>query len=516
MDDRVSPPAAPRANGADLTAFYQLTLLASGLDTVDPLLDALAAHLGVPALTITAPLKEAAGADRRPGAVIVPLVYRDWHLGDLCAPGATNADPAAVAARLEFFGPLVAQHLVLCTRLDEEGPGPLSRAAAAHNSAARDMHDERDRLEAVLDATNDAILLVDTRDTLAMATPQFETFTGISRYDIIGMPVERLAQRTEGQPGLPAAITNVISALAGNFSESLGGEFELAQPLRRVLVWYSLPVYIRRGILLGRIFAFRDATRERELDRMKTDFVSLVSHELRTPLTSVKGFSDLLLENSADRLDAESREYLGIIAFNADRLMALINDILDITRIDTDRIELRPEACQIADAVAQAAQVLASALDQRGHTLTLDLPPDLPPVWADQTRLVQIVTNLLGNAAKYTLEPGDILIRAFVADAADQLPAAAPRGQILPCLVVSIRDTGIGIAPGDNERLFQRFYRAESDAGRGIGGTGLGLAIVKSLVELQGGRVWYESVPQRGSIFSFSIPIARGAHLGAS
>lgn len=492
----------------DLRAFYRLISLAAQFDTLDPLLAILADHLDVASLAIAAPDDRRERATHSDNHLSVPLMYHDRQLGELCAtlrPGANTTD---LAARLEFFSPAIALHLVVSTRFEER-----ATESAQRGRLARDLHDERDRLEAVLEATNDAILLVDTQDTLAMATPQFETFTGISRYDILGMPVDHLVQRIDERPGLPAAMTNMISALAGNFTEGLGGEFELTEPQRRILVWYSLPVYVRSGVLLGRIFAFRDATRERELDRMKTDFISLVSHELRTPLTSVKGFSDLLLETGADQLDAESREYLDIIAFNADRLVALINDILDITRIDTDRIELKPEPCAIGEIIEQVAAPLRTPLDQRGHTLTIDAPRTLPQIWADRSRLAQVISNLLGNAIKYTLQPGEITVRAFVADTASDLPAAAPRAQIFPCVVVSVRDTGIGIAPGDAEKLFQRFYRVETNASRGIGGTGLGLAIVKSLVELQGGRVWFESTPLQGSTFSFSIPAAGGSHL---
>lgn len=492
----------------DREIFHRLAVLATQTDAVEPLLSFLAQALGLSALSISAPENPREWEMAVQNAVAVPLHYRDRHLGNLwCVPVDSDADTAPLAARLAFFSPILALQMAISMRADEDPAGLVSS-----DWLARDLRDERDRLEAVLDATNDAILLVDTHDTLAMATPQLETFTGISRYDILGLPVEQVTRRTGDQPGLPRAMINVIRALAGNYTESLAGEFELTDPQRRTLVWYSLPVYVRSGTLLGRIYAFRDATRERELDRMKTDFISLVSHELRTPLTSVKGFCDLLIEGAASQLDAESREYLGIIAFNVDRLIALINDILDITQIDTDRIELKPEACSTGDVVAAVAKNLETMLQQRGHTLSLDVPSDLPLVWADRSRLVQILTHLLANASKYTLEPGQISIQARAAYSPRDLPLTAPRAQIFPCVVVNVQDTGIGIAPDNSEKVFQRFFRADSGPNRSISGTGLGLAIVKSLVELQGGRVWFESIVDRGSTFSFSIPLAHIGH----
>ena len=493
---------------SDREIFHRLAMLAAQTEAVEPLLAFLAEALDLPALSISAPKSPHEREPSDPGPLSVPIRYRERHLGDLCAPVAPDADTADLGARLAFFGPIIALQMAISMRSEDD-----TASLAPSDRQAWDLRDERDRLEAVLDATNDAILLVDTHDTLVMATPQFETFTGISRYDILGLPVEQVRSRTGDQPGLPRVMLNVIRALAGNYTESLAGEFELTEPQRRTLVWYSLPVYVRRGTLLGRIYVFRDATRERELDRMKTDFISLVSHELRTPLTSVKGFCDLLIEGAASQLDAESREYLEIIAFNADRLIALINDILDITRIDSDRIELKPEACSIGDAVAEAVKALGIMLKQRGHTLTLDVPSDLPPVWADRSRLAQILAHLLTNASKYTLEPGHITVQARAVQSGDDLPPAAPRAQIVPCVVVSVQDTGIGIAPDNSERIFERFFRVDGYPNRGISGTGLGLAIVKSLVELQGGRVWFESVVERGSTFSFSIPLAHIGHL---
>lgn len=502
-------PSQPEAGvESDRELLHRLARLATQSDAIDPLLSFLAEALALTALAISAPEESPDRESVGENQIVVPLYYRERHLGDLCANVDPDADTDDLEGRLSFFSPIITLQLAISMLGESELPS-LPRP----DSMARDLRDERDRLEAVLDATNDAILLVDTHETLAMATPQFESFTGVSRYDIVGLPVDRLPQRSGEQPGLPPAMTNVIRALANNFTESLGGEFELTEPQRRTLVWYSLPVYVRSGTLLGRIYAFRDATRERELDRMKTDFVSLVSHELRTPLTSVKGFCDLLIEGAADQFDTESREYLEIIAFNADRLITLINDILDITRIETDRIELKPEPCSIGDAVSEAIDSLSLILKQRGHDLALDIPSALPPVWADRTRLTQIVSHLLGNALKYTLEPGRIAVHARAAYSADDLPPSAPRAQIFPCVVVSVQDTGIGITPDDSERVFERFYRVDGGPSRGISGTGLGLAIVKSLVELQGGRVWFESVVDQGSTFSFSIPLAHVGHL---
>ena len=429
---------------------------------------------------------------------IIPLHHRERYLGDLVADAPEDQDGAAFASALAFFAPVVALALAA---------GSGAALAEPPLALADSIHEEHDRLEAVLESTNDAILIIDTAGRVVTVTLLFETFTGIPRYDILGHASEHLLQRIQAMPGLPAQMVNMFASLVDNFAESLGGEFEVTEPKRRVLVWYSLPVYAQTGALMGRIFVFRDATRERELDRMKTEFISLVSHELRTPLTSVRGFIELILDADLRGLDPQVREYLDIIAQNANRLATLLNDILDVTRIETDRVELNPRLCPLQDVIQQVAAEMQPLLSKNQHTLRLDVEPNLPPVWADQVRMAQILTNLFTNAIKYTPDPGTITVRARHVRQADHLPPQASRNQILPCVMVSVQDTGIGISDEDQARLFSRFYRANTKTGQLVGGTGLGLSIVKAFVEMHGGQVWVDSALDSGATFYFTIPI---------
>jgi PAS domain S-box-containing protein len=478
-----------------LIFFHELAVLAVNGSSLSALLVQLRDHLQAGVLTV------GHSADRPPVSdrlIMVPLQHRGHYLGDLYLDLLPGQDSTAVAGRLALFSPLIAMLLASST---------LDDGASAGNGESRQVVlEERDRLEAVLESTNDAILMTDPNGIIVLATLQFETFTGIQRYGVLGLPIEQLVRLIESKEGLPATLAHILNALASNPTDYLGGEFEVFAPQRRVLVWYSLPVNAQSGTRLGRIFAFRDATRERELDRMKTEFITLVSHELRTPLTSVKGFSDLILEVSP-ALDDDTIEYLKIIGMNADRLIALINDILDVTRIESDRVELSPALCPMKEVIWQVVTSMQPMLDERGHRLVLDLEPYLPPVWADPSRMIQILSNLLSNAIKYTLKPGVITVQARSVQSADALPPAAPRDQIVPCVMVAIQDTGLGIAAQDLPQLFQRFYRTNSEASRLVGGTGLGLTIVKSFVEMHGGQVWVESTPGEGSIFAFTIPV---------
>jgi signal transduction histidine kinase len=228
-----------------------------------------------------------------------------------------------------------------------------------------------------------------------------------------------------------------------------------------------------------------------EVNRRKTDFVTLVSHELRTPLTSMTGFIALLLEGLGGPLRKRQREWLEIIGENADRLVTLIDDLLDMARIEVGKIELKRTPLDLAPLIREVANALRPQLEGKGQGLTLDLAEALPAIVGDADRIRQILTNLLSNAMKYTASGGRITITAS-GDASH--------------VRIAVRDTGIGLSPEDQTQLFTPFFRAQQEAIQEIGGTGLGLAITRVLVELHGGVITVNSVPGQGSTFSFTLP----------
>jgi signal transduction histidine kinase len=234
-------------------------------------------------------------------------------------------------------------------------------------------------------------------------------------------------------------------------------------------------------------------TQERELDRMKSEFVSQVSHELRTPLTAIKGFTEMLLDRDAGEINEEQEEFLKVITSNVDRLVLLINDLLDMSRIESGRLQLKLEAIDLEEIVQSVATTMRPLVNGKQQTLVVHIEPDLPRALGDHDRILQVVTNLVSNAHKYT--PADGFISVAV-------------GRVGEELGVAVQDTGIGIGPEDLARLFTRFFRVDSSLTREIGGTGLGLSITKSIVELHGGSISVASEPGKGSTFSFVLPIA--------
>jgi signal transduction histidine kinase len=268
------------------------------------------------------------------------------------------------------------------------------------------------------------------------------------------------------------------------------------------------PVISTKEELLGAVAVFRDRTREVESDRLKTEFIGTVSHELRTPMTSIKGFTQLLTMGNLGPVNETQKEFLNIIQSNAERMIAIINDLLDITKIETGSVELEIRPIHVAETLSKVLLDLQAKVHERQQTLTLSLPAGLPLVRADAHRFNQILFNLVSNAVKYTPRGGSITIEAREVSAEavpeDERDGLRPGRYIQ----IDVRDTGVGIAPDDVPRIWERFYRTENPLKVEAGGTGLGLSLVKPLVRLLGGRIWVESQINVGSTFSFVLPAA--------
>jgi signal transduction histidine kinase len=235
----------------------------------------------------------------------------------------------------------------------------------------------------------------------------------------------------------------------------------------------------------------------------KSEFVSFVVHELKTPMTSIKGYADLLAAGAVGVVSDMQKQFLGIVRSNVDRMTTLVNDLNDQAKIEAGKLRIDLDAVPFSTVVDDVVRSTRGMIEAKKQALRIDMEPDLPRVRADYGRAVQVLTNLVSNANKYTPEGGEIVVRAVQEPDAPDLPGPATR------LHVSVRDNGIGIAPDDQKKLFQKFFRAEDRVAREMApGTGLGLNIVKNLVELQGGRIWFDSEFRKGSVFHFTLPLA--------
>lgn len=231
-----------------------------------------------------------------------------------------------------------------------------------------------------------------------------------------------------------------------------------------------------------------------QLNQIKNEFISMVSHELRTPLTAVKGFVKVVLTGEAGPVNAQQEKFLQIADQSIDRLTVLISDLLDISRIESGQLRLNMEPQDAREVIGLVIENIIPAVKGKNLNIGSDLPEHMPPVLADRERLIQVFDNLIHNAIKFTPEGGRITV------------AASNKGDFIN---FSVTDTGIGIAPDDHERIFEKFYQVESGTTRSTSGTGLGLAIVKSIVEMHGGQVWVESEQGNGATFQFLLPRAK-------
>lgn len=269
------------------------------------------------------------------------------------------------------------------------------------------------------------------------------------------------------------------------------------------------PVLTENEELLGGVAILRDITREIESDRLKTEFIGTVSHELRTPMTVIKGYVQLLGMGSMGELSPMQRQLVDTIKTNAERMTAIINDLLDITKIESGSVELDFKAIGVLDTISIAVNGQQTLLEQRNHHLLIDVAPDVPAAMADNARLQQVLDNVLSNAVKYTGKGGQITITADSVTGSElseeeRAGLAARRRYVR----IAVSDTGLGIAAEDQERIFERFYRIESDLKVEAGGTGLGLAIVRPLMQLMGGRLLVTSELGKGSTFTLLVPAA--------
>jgi len=234
----------------------------------------------------------------------------------------------------------------------------------------------------------------------------------------------------------------------------------------------------------------------------KSEFVSFVSHELKNPMTSIKGYTELILAGAVGPVNDAQKNFLGTIRSNVERMTTLVSDLADVSRIEAGRLRLDYMEVKVAEVVDEVMRSMKRQVEEKNQVVQVELPENLVEVWADKTRLNQIITNCISNAVKYTEAGGQIWIGAESCENrwdADGAP-----------MVVHFwtRDSGIGISEQDQAKIFQKFFRSDDPKTREAPGTGLGLNITRSLVEYQGGKIWFESEYRKGTTFHFTIPIA--------
>jgi PAS domain S-box-containing protein len=356
----------------------------------------------------------------------------------------------------------------------------------------RRQQEEGTKSQAILTSIADGVVVNDTDGKVSLVNPVAERILNMSSDKLIGQDFRTLFSVFGAEGGGEEAIASMKELLTSS-APDVTKSFRMKLTVDdRVIHALLSPVLTKRGGFLGVVTVLRDITKEVEADRAKSEFVSTVSHELRTPMTSIKGYTDLLHAGAAGPVTTEQRRFLRIIKSNTDRLTALVNDLLDISRVETGRVRFELQPVQVGEIVADVVKVLAGQAEAKQQTLTYEVVGGLPDIMGDRNRLNQVFTNLISNAVHYTPEGGGIDVQIYPVEGAVR---------------VDVRDTGIGIAPEDVGHIFDRFYRSDHPLVQETRGTGLGLSIVKMFVEMHGGRIWVESEPGEGSIFTLVLPV---------
>ena len=351
--------------------------------------------------------------------------------------------------------------------------GGQAAVVAANAQLFEDVQEERGRLRAILASTNDVVLVADAEGTVLLCNPAATRAYGILPNQVIGRPLKD----TVADPVLRDLFVRPMEA-----ESALVDEIEA--PDGRT---FSASVSSLAGG--GRVVTLRDITYLKELDQMKSDFVNTVSHDLRSPLTYMRGYTSMI--PMAGPLNEKQQGFVDRIVSGIEQMTELIDDLLDIGKIEAG-VGIQIERCSLPIIVQAVVDDLGMRAIENEVELSADLPRDLPPTLGDNTLIRQAVKNLIENAIKYTPGPGWVQVRLH----------AEPQS-----LVVSVQDNGIGIAPENQHRLFEKFYRIRRRDTVHIRGTGLGLAIVKSIADLHGGRVWVESKLDEGSTFNLALPL---------
>ena len=353
-----------------------------------------------------------------------------------------------------------------------------------HRVAA--IAEDRTRLEAVLSGMTEGVLVLDHAGRILLVNAAMERALGCRADDVVGQRwIEVLRQHK-----LNELITAVLAQ-----GEPMTAEITLegSDGARTFAVQGSVARRPGAGDEGRRsVFVFHDVTPVKRLERVRSDFIANVSHELRTPLTSIIGYLEALLDGAQED-PGRREEFLRVMKAHADRLNALINDLLQLSQIESGDYRWRREPVDVVELTRRSIGLIHPAATRKHITVSAnDRTPAI--VVADPDKLTQVMVNLLDNAVKYTDDGGTVDVEV---------------GAYGDAVTIQVSDTGIGIPPADQERIFERFYRVDRARSRALGGTGLGLSIVKHIVEAHGGRVRVESRLSKGSTFTVTLPVAR-------
>lgn len=352
------------------------------------------------------------------------------------------------------------------------------------------VDEERDRLNAIIENSGDGVMILDADRTIRTWNRALTGMTGVLPVDAIGRHCYDVLD-LRNQQGV--SVCHTACPLVNPPADGrlyVEGDTQRADGVKVSLADNYSPAYDEDGNITNVVANVRDVSLLRDAEEVKNTLLSIISHELKTPVSIIKGYAGTLSRRDADWDEETLADGLAVIEEEADRLNKLINNLLDASRLQAGGLELQFAYLDLPSMAEKAVEGVRTQSDQ--HSFSLDFPPDFPPVRGDYERIREVLSNLLGNAIKYSPDGGLIRVGGRVKDSE---------------VVMVVSDEGVGIPTSEQERIFDRFSRVDSSLSRQTPGAGLGLYLVKAVIEAHGGRVWVESRPGQGSTFNFTLPI---------
>jgi PAS domain S-box-containing protein len=372
----------------------------------------------------------------------------------------------------------------------------IREQAESLGSMLRTQQVEASRSTAMLEAVADGVLVTDIQNVITLFNESAQQILDLDRNEVVGKSLDDFTGIFGGAARSWMVTIHQWTADRTTFETGETYAERITLDNKRVVSIHLAPVVLRNEFL-GTVSIFRDITHQVEVDRLKSEFVATVSHELRTPMTSIKGYVEVLLMGAAGALNEQQASFLGIVKTNTERLNILVNDLLDVSRIEAGKVTLSIQPLNLVEIGNEVIeeQLRQSSEDDKPMSINLDADPDLPTIPGDPERVHQIMANLVSNAYNYTHPNGKINVRIHLKDEDE--------------VQVDVKDNGIGITPEEEKRIFERFYRGEDPLVLATAGNGLGLSITQQLIQMHHGEIWFESngVPGDGSVFSFTLPI---------
>jgi PAS domain S-box-containing protein len=358
---------------------------------------------------------------------------------------------------------------------------------------ALEMEEDRAKDRALLGGLGEGIVVTDGNGDVELINHEAEVLIGWKNEEVVGKKWYEVAplQDESGNVIPPEKRATQKVLLSGKPTYSSVNYYVRRDGSRFAVGTTAAPVVVGDKTV-GVIAVFRDISKERDVDRAKTEFVSLASHQLRTPLSIVKWYAEMLVNGDAGPLNIEQTEFVHCLYDSNERMIELVNSLLSISRIESGRIKIDPVATDLGELVKQLVKELQPKITARKLELVESIHQTLPKIMVDPKLVRQVYLNLLTNAIKYTPEKGTITI------------IISSDGEMITS---QVSDNGCGIPVGDQKKIFERFFRAPNAAAIDADGTGLGLYLVKTIVESSHGRVWFESEENKGTSFWFTLPL---------